>query len=42
MAAMTVNNVAPDSEISAIAKRIAGIDISPSITRMMTASITRI
>ncbi len=33
--------VAPVSEIIAMASRIAGIDISPSMTRMITASMIR-
>ena len=41
MAMMTFCTEARVSAISAIASRIGGIDISPSITRMMTASSQR-
>ena len=40
-AMMTFCTDAPHSAISAIASRIAGIDISPSMIRMTTASTTR-
>ena len=41
MAMMTFCTEARVSAISAIASRIGGIDISPSITRMMMASSLR-
>ena len=41
MAMMTFCTEARVSAISAIASRIGGIDISPSITRMTMASSTR-
>ncbi len=40
-AMMTVVRLAPESEISAIASRMAGIAISPSMMRMMMASSSR-
>ena len=42
MAMMTFCTEARVSAISAIASRIGGIDISPSITRMMMESSTRL
>ena len=39
MAIRTVITLAPDSETTAMAKRMLGIAISPSIVRIMTASI---
>ena len=41
IARMTVIRLAPDRDTSAIASRMAGIAISPSITRMMIASASR-
>ena len=38
MATRTVIRLAPDSETTAIASRILGIAISPSMIRMITAS----
>ena len=39
MATRTVVRLAPDSETTAMASRMLGIAISPSMTRIMTASI---
>ena len=39
MATMTVVRLAPESDTTAIASRMLGIAISPSITRIITASI---
>ncbi len=39
---MTVSVLAPDSETSAMASRMPGIAINPSIARITTASSQRI
>jgi hypothetical protein len=39
MATRTVIRLAPDSETTAMASRMLGIAIKPSMTRIMTASI---
>ncbi len=39
IATSTVITLAPDSETTAMASRMLGIAISPSITRIITASI---
>ena len=41
MATSTVHRLAPESETTAIASRMLGIAISPSITRIITASTHR-
>ena len=41
IAKITVRRLAPDSDTSAIASKIAGIAINPSMIRMITASAHR-